>query len=114
MLREVVASTKDSQKKLSEELGRLRPFIKSWGFKDVEDYNPNTERIFDEATEAFYKLEFPYISPLVEKAGQSPGSLVAMDPPTIQEAVSIIPRVFKSFATSIKLLIIFSGVRIYL
>ncbi|GJS40191.1 hypothetical protein Tco_0565234 [Tanacetum coccineum] len=65
MLREVVASTEDSQKKLSEELGRLRPFIKtqalneihglrrSWGFKDVEDYNPNAERIFDEATKAF-------------------------------------------------------------
>ncbi|GJU93409.1 hypothetical protein Tco_1318165 [Tanacetum coccineum] len=62
----------------------------SCDFKDVEDYNPRAEKIFDEAAEAFYKLEFPYISLLVEKAGQSLGSLFVVDPPTIQEASLII------------------------
>ncbi|GJY88356.1 hypothetical protein Tco_0502984 [Tanacetum coccineum] len=72
----------------TQALNEIHGLRRSWGFKDVEDYNPNAERIFDEATKAFYKLEFPYISLLVEKAGQSPGSLTAMDPPTIQEAIS--------------------------
>ncbi|GJY92727.1 hypothetical protein Tco_0508509 [Tanacetum coccineum] len=41
----------------------------SWDFKDVKDYNPKAEKIYDEAAEVFYKLEFPYISLLVGKAG---------------------------------------------
>ncbi|GJX45141.1 hypothetical protein Tco_0261817 [Tanacetum coccineum] len=60
----------------------------SWDFKDIEDYNPEAKKFFDDVAEAFYKLEFPYISLLVEKAGQSPGLLAAVDPPTIQEAIS--------------------------
>ncbi|GKD06646.1 hypothetical protein Tco_1181620 [Tanacetum coccineum] len=53
---------------------------------DVEDYNPEAEKVLDEAVEAFYKLDFPYISLLVEKSGESLCSLVVVDPPTIQEA----------------------------
>ncbi|GKD43280.1 hypothetical protein Tco_1267925 [Tanacetum coccineum] len=55
----------------------------SLDFKDVEDYNPDAENIFDEAAEAFYKLEFPYISFLLEKVDQSLRLLVVVDPPTI-------------------------------
>ncbi|GKC08066.1 hypothetical protein Tco_0999676 [Tanacetum coccineum] len=39
--------------------------------------------IFDEAAEAFYKLEFPYISLLAKKAGQSLEELVAVKAPSI-------------------------------
>ncbi|GJZ38166.1 hypothetical protein Tco_0584357 [Tanacetum coccineum] len=55
----------------------------SWDFKDVKDYHLEAEKIYDEASKAFYKLEFLYISLLVEKADQSLGELVAMDPPTL-------------------------------
>nr|GEW80134.1 hypothetical protein [Tanacetum cinerariifolium] len=58
-------------------------------FKAVKDYHPNAENICNEDAEAFYKLEFPYISLLVEKAGQSLRELTAVDPPTIQEATSM-------------------------
>nr|GEZ87577.1 hypothetical protein [Tanacetum cinerariifolium] len=40
------------------------------------------EKIFDEAAEAFYKLKCPYISLLVEKAGQSFKELAAVKPPS--------------------------------
>ncbi|GJU77875.1 hypothetical protein Tco_1274945 [Tanacetum coccineum] len=58
----------------------------SWDFKDVEDYNPEAEKVLDEAAEAFYKLDFPYISLLVEKSGESLSYLAVVDPLTIQEA----------------------------
>ncbi|GJR73778.1 hypothetical protein Tco_0086143 [Tanacetum coccineum] len=61
----------------------------SWDFKDVEDYHLDDEKNFDEVVEAFYKLAFPYISLLVKKAAQSLGELVVVDPPTIQEVVSL-------------------------
>nr|GEZ29964.1 hypothetical protein [Tanacetum cinerariifolium] len=38
---------------------------------DVKDYHLEAEKIFQEAADAFYKLEFPYISLLPEKAGHS-------------------------------------------
>nr|GEV76406.1 hypothetical protein [Tanacetum cinerariifolium] len=40
------------------EVHELRDF---WDLKDVQDYHPEAKKIFDEAAEAFYKLEFPYI-----------------------------------------------------
>nr|GEU40457.1 hypothetical protein [Tanacetum cinerariifolium] len=40
-------------------------------FKDLQDYHPEAEKLFDEIAEAFYKLEFPYISLLSGKAGQT-------------------------------------------
>ncbi|GJS81446.1 hypothetical protein Tco_0747987 [Tanacetum coccineum] len=60
----------------------------SWDFKDVQDYHPEAEKIFVEAAEAFYKLEFPYISLLIEKASRSFEELAAVDLPSIQEASS--------------------------
>ncbi|GJR96592.1 hypothetical protein Tco_0268766 [Tanacetum coccineum] len=60
----------------------------SWDFKDMEDYHPNAEKIFDEATEAFYKLEFPYIYLLVENPGKVRRAC-SVDPPTLQEAPSL-------------------------
>ncbi|GJT97475.1 hypothetical protein Tco_1092993 [Tanacetum coccineum] len=83
MLREVSDSAEDSQKKLSEELDGLRPSVEEVKRLDVEDYNPDAKNIFDEAGEAFYKLEFPYISLLVEKVDQSLKLLAVVDPPTI-------------------------------
>nr|GEV23924.1 hypothetical protein [Tanacetum cinerariifolium] len=67
----------------SQALNEVHGLGSSWDFKDVKDYNPYAEKIFDEAAEGFYKLEFPYISVLVEKVGQSPELLAAMDPLTI-------------------------------
>nr|GEY29072.1 hypothetical protein [Tanacetum cinerariifolium] len=61
----------------------------SWEFKSVKDYHPNVENIFNEAAEAIYKLEFPYISLLVEKVGQSLGELTVVYPPPVQEATSL-------------------------
>nr|GEV78419.1 hypothetical protein [Tanacetum cinerariifolium] len=52
-------------------LNEVHSLGSSWDFKDVKDYNPDAEKIFDEAPKAFYKLEFPYISFLVEKVDQS-------------------------------------------
>nr|GEZ27166.1 hypothetical protein [Tanacetum cinerariifolium] len=55
----------------SQALDEVHGLGDSWDFKDVEDYPPEAEKIFDEATEAFYKLKFLYISLLVDKAGRS-------------------------------------------
>ncbi|GJT19868.1 hypothetical protein Tco_0878574 [Tanacetum coccineum] len=70
----------------SQALNEVHGLGDSWDFKDVEDYHPEAKKIYDEVVEAFYKLEFLYISLLVEKVGQSLGELAAVDPPTIQEA----------------------------
>ncbi|GJR87238.1 hypothetical protein Tco_0211249 [Tanacetum coccineum] len=69
--------------KESQALDKVHGLGSSWDFKDVGDYNPDAEKINDEAAEAFYKLEFPYTSLLVEKAGQSLRLLADVDPPTI-------------------------------
>nr|GEW14750.1 hypothetical protein [Tanacetum cinerariifolium] len=69
-------------------LDEVHGLVDSLDFKDVEDYHPEAEKIYDEATESFYKLEFPYISPLVEKAGQSLGELATVDPHVTQEPTS--------------------------
>ncbi|GKD02197.1 hypothetical protein Tco_1177171 [Tanacetum coccineum] len=58
----------------------------SWDLKDVQDYHPEAEKIFNEAGEAFYKLEFPYISLLVENAGLSFKELAFLEAPLVQEA----------------------------
>ncbi|GKE00267.1 hypothetical protein Tco_1388250, partial [Tanacetum coccineum] len=52
----------------SQALNNVHSLGDSWDFKDVEDYHPGDEKIFDVVVEAFYKLAFPYISLLVEKA----------------------------------------------
>ncbi|GJT16687.1 alpha-dioxygenase 1-like protein [Tanacetum coccineum] len=72
----------------SQALDEVQVLGDSWDFKDVEDYHPDAEKIYDEAMESFYKLEFPYISILVEKVGQSVGKLAVVDPPVTQEATS--------------------------
>ncbi|GJT86841.1 hypothetical protein Tco_1065636 [Tanacetum coccineum] len=55
----------------------------------LADYHPKAEKIFDEAAEAFYKLKFPYISLLVEKAGQSFEELADVEPSSFHETSSI-------------------------
>nr|GEY58932.1 hypothetical protein [Tanacetum cinerariifolium] len=55
----------------SQALDEVHGLGDSWDFKDVQDYPPEAEEIFDEASEAFYKLKFLYISLLVDKAGRS-------------------------------------------
>ncbi|GJW25332.1 hypothetical protein Tco_0039143 [Tanacetum coccineum] len=60
----------------------------SWDFKDVQDYHPKAEKLFDEAAEAFYTLAFPYISILSRKAGQSLVELSTVEAPSIQETPS--------------------------
>ncbi|GJU18131.1 hypothetical protein Tco_1146097 [Tanacetum coccineum] len=79
-LREEVAPLSS---KLKIALDKVHGLGSSWDFKDVRDYNPDAEKIYDEAAEAFYKHEFPYISLFVEKVGQSLGLLADVDPPTI-------------------------------
>nr|GEZ47744.1 hypothetical protein [Tanacetum cinerariifolium] len=37
----------------------------SWDFKDVQDYHPESEKLFDEADEAFYKLKKPLLPDVV-------------------------------------------------
>nr|GEX70900.1 hypothetical protein [Tanacetum cinerariifolium] len=59
--------------------------------KDIDDYDPQAKKNFDEAREAFYKVEFPYVSMLVERVGQNLGELAAMEPPIYQEAISAPP-----------------------
>nr|GEW27046.1 hypothetical protein [Tanacetum cinerariifolium] len=59
----------------------------SWDFKDFQDYHPEAEKLFDEITEAFYTLEFPYISLLSGKAGQSLEELSAVEAPSIRETL---------------------------
>ncbi|GKB52293.1 hypothetical protein Tco_0903046 [Tanacetum coccineum] len=120
-LRRVAASSKESRKKLMEEVDGLQSWLKeteclgkrcqdleherdfllkkseealdevhrlgdSWDLKDVQDYHPEVEKIFDEATEAFYKLEFPYNSLLVKNAGLSSEELASLEAPSVQEA----------------------------
>ncbi|GKA30358.1 hypothetical protein Tco_0716663, partial [Tanacetum coccineum] len=72
----------------SQALDEVHGLGDSWDFKDVQDYHPKTKKIFDEAVEAFYKVKFPYISLLLERAGHSFEELAAMEPPSIQEAPS--------------------------
>ncbi|GJU41521.1 hypothetical protein Tco_1194478 [Tanacetum coccineum] len=112
MVRDVAESLKDSRKKLVEELDRLHPSVEeqkavalgrtqalnevyglgsSWDFKVIKDYDPEAEKIFDDAAESFYKLEFPYISMLVEKADKSFSYLAAVEPLAIKETVSYPP-----------------------
>ncbi|GJY84307.1 hypothetical protein Tco_0497683 [Tanacetum coccineum] len=59
----------------------------SWDFKDIEDYDPEAEKVFDDSVEAFYKLEFLYISMLVKRTSQSLGDLIAVEPLAIQETI---------------------------
>nr|GEU38961.1 hypothetical protein [Tanacetum cinerariifolium] len=70
----------------SQALDEVHGLGDSWYFKDVQDYNLEAEKIFVEAIEDFYKLKFPYISLLIEKAGRSFEELAAMELPSIQEA----------------------------
>ncbi|GJT79197.1 hypothetical protein Tco_1053539 [Tanacetum coccineum] len=56
-------------------------FVKD--FLPLADYHPEAEKIFDEAAKAFYKLEFPYISLLVENAGLSPEKLASLEAPLV-------------------------------
>ncbi|GJR28677.1 hypothetical protein Tco_1104909 [Tanacetum coccineum] len=58
----------------------------SCDLKDVQDYHPEAEKIFDEDAEAFYKLEFPYISLLVENVGMSSEELASLEALSVQEA----------------------------
>nr|GEY75311.1 hypothetical protein [Tanacetum cinerariifolium] len=58
----------------------------SWKPCDIVDYDPQAEKIFDEVSEAFENLEFPYISLLSENAGKSLGDLAAIKPPACQES----------------------------
>nr|GEU45661.1 reverse transcriptase domain-containing protein [Tanacetum cinerariifolium] len=60
----------------------------SQDFKDVQDYHPKAKEIFDGVAESFYKLEFPYISLLSGKAGQSLEELSVVEAPSIQETPS--------------------------
>ncbi|GJX36980.1 hypothetical protein Tco_0250283, partial [Tanacetum coccineum] len=55
-------------------------------FIPLADYHPKVEKIFYEDAEAFYKLEFPYISLLVENAGLSSEELDSLEAPLAQEA----------------------------
>nr|GEV45732.1 hypothetical protein [Tanacetum cinerariifolium] len=103
ILREVAKSSNNSRKELAEEVERLRPSIdktvthaihevhglgSSWGFNNIADYNLEAEKSFDEDVEAFYKIEFPYVSMLVERDGHSLGELAVVEPSVIQEAAS--------------------------
>nr|GEV69593.1 hypothetical protein [Tanacetum cinerariifolium] len=58
----------------------------SKNLKDVQDYHPSAKKIFDETTEAFYKLDFPYISLMVENASLSFKELASLEAPSIQKA----------------------------
>ncbi|GKA95381.1 hypothetical protein Tco_0817419 [Tanacetum coccineum] len=64
----------------------VKDFIPLADLKDVHDYHPEVEKIFDEAADSFYKLEFPYISLLVENAGLSSEELASLEAPSAQEA----------------------------
>ncbi|GJZ89828.1 hypothetical protein Tco_0661755, partial [Tanacetum coccineum] len=76
--------------KVEQALDEVHGLGDSWDFKDVKDYHLEAEKIYDEASKAFYKLEFLYISLLVEKADQSLRELAVMDPPTLQEVPSFL------------------------
>ncbi|GJW38714.1 hypothetical protein Tco_0064559 [Tanacetum coccineum] len=89
MLRYVPRSSEDSQKSLAKEVDRLRPSVEkalndvrdlgdSLDLKDIADYDPHAQKNFDEDGKAFSKVEFPYISMLVERVGQSLGELADM------------------------------------
>ncbi|GJT27643.1 hypothetical protein Tco_0907918 [Tanacetum coccineum] len=68
------------------EAAKLEKFKLVKDFLLLADYHPEVEKIFYEATEAFYKLEFPYISLLVENAGLSSEELDSLEAPSAQEA----------------------------
>ncbi|GKD67912.1 hypothetical protein Tco_1322002, partial [Tanacetum coccineum] len=61
----------------------VKDFLPFVDLKDMQDYHLEAEKLFDEATEAFYKLEFPYISLLSEKADQSLEELSSVEAPSI-------------------------------
>ncbi|GJY58047.1 hypothetical protein Tco_0457939 [Tanacetum coccineum] len=69
--------------------GRSRALMSAWALVTSRDfirwcgYHPEAKKIFDEAAEAFYRLKFPYVSLLVEKAGQSFEELAAVEAPAI-------------------------------
>nr|GEZ52659.1 hypothetical protein [Tanacetum cinerariifolium] len=46
----------------SQALDEVYDLGNSLDFKDVQDYHPKAGKLFDKDSEAFYKLEFPYIS----------------------------------------------------
>ncbi|GJT25337.1 hypothetical protein Tco_0895274 [Tanacetum coccineum] len=75
-------------------LGRVHGLDEVYGLgdssklKDITDYDPDADTIFDNVTEAFYKLEFPYISLLVEKAGKSVKEFSVVEPPACQGSAS--------------------------
>ncbi|GJQ90293.1 hypothetical protein Tco_0001432 [Tanacetum coccineum] len=71
---------------MSQALDKVHGLGDSWDLKDVQDYHPEAKNIFDEAAEAFYKLEFPYISLLVENVGLSSEELASLEAPLVQEA----------------------------
>nr|GEW96163.1 hypothetical protein [Tanacetum cinerariifolium] len=69
----------------SQALDEIHGFGDFFDVRDVQDYHPEAERIFNKATEAFYKLEYPYISLLANKASQSLKELVVVKALYIQE-----------------------------
>ncbi|GJX63588.1 hypothetical protein Tco_0296488 [Tanacetum coccineum] len=66
---------------LSQALDEVHGLGDSWNLKDVQDYHPEAEKIFDEVAKGFYKLEFPYISFLVENVGLSSEELASREAP---------------------------------
>ncbi|GKD25924.1 hypothetical protein Tco_1232138 [Tanacetum coccineum] len=72
----------------SQALGEVHGLGDSWDFKDVADYHPKAEKIYDEADEAFYKHKIPYMSLIGEKAGQSLEELTLVEAASVQEALS--------------------------
>nr|GEX34750.1 hypothetical protein [Tanacetum cinerariifolium] len=96
ILRNVAASAEDSQRELYEELnaivyGRSQALDEVHGLGDSWDlYHPKAEKLFNEASEAFYKLEFPYISLLSKKADQSLEELSSVEAPSIQETPDLL------------------------
>nr|GEU67668.1 hypothetical protein [Tanacetum cinerariifolium] len=67
----------------SQKLDEVHGLGDSYDFKYVQDYHLEIENIFDEAAEAFYKLKFPCVSLLGEKAGQSLKELAIMEAPSV-------------------------------
>nr|GEU78153.1 retrotransposon protein, putative, Ty1-copia subclass [Tanacetum cinerariifolium] len=72
-----------SAKALNDVLG----FGDSWKLEDIKDYDPEVEKNYDETGDAFFKLEFPYVTLLIENADRGLDELAALESLSLEHDV---------------------------
>ncbi|GJS11356.1 hypothetical protein Tco_0368152 [Tanacetum coccineum] len=55
----------------------------SWKLEDIKDYEADAKKVYDEADNAFFHLEFPYVAFLAENFKMILDELKVMEPPNL-------------------------------